>query len=430
MTMEIIGEKNDSANQQHEITPGTVVLLVSPARVDETLHPCQVPLLRIPYNVILLYSTKPRKWLLYCDRAICGVDGHLRSAATDISQEDMDDGVKPDDHYVYHLHGDPNYVDKTLNDRPTSWDSWSDRSHTIPDAFEAYYGGCPFTKTVIVACKVHHLIEHANDDDYYRNIIASRNGREAPINVGEKQNILVMSANIHILSLRAKTVAFLKTPNSILKTNELPGADQATPDDYRVTVHCFSEDMVYRRSANHGTSSDLRRGCGLRRPLSTSLPDDNSYRPNDTILDLFYALALLEAWGENRVGDEEKVLRERKRKERIAARAARHSARNAESEEEPYDTWDFLLDLNYLLRGTSRAEVEAKQKGQEERESQERNHYTDEWRKGVVVTSGPPRSPNVMDCNDEFAGDGPKTSIIDGEETVRVDEVLNRSPLR
>ena len=56
---------------------------------------------------------------MYVATVICGVYGTLRYSGSDedISEAEMENGVNVGDHLVFHLSGEPNFVDWCLRDQ-------------------------------------------------------------------------------------------------------------------------------------------------------------------------------------------------------------------------------------------------------------------------------------------------------------------------
>ena len=122
------------------------------------------PLLEIPYNLVGLYSTKPRKWLLYCGYAISGSEGVLRfSGDNNNSNVDLEQGINPGDHYIYRSNKRSVLVDIGLRDKTRS--TSVSQSRPLVDNLCLYYGGCPFSHVMEFACQACHLVPHAKGDE-------------------------------------------------------------------------------------------------------------------------------------------------------------------------------------------------------------------------------------------------------------------------
>ncbi|EJC97715.1 uncharacterized protein FOMMEDRAFT_171619 [Fomitiporia mediterranea MF3/22] len=379
-------------------------------------------LLHIPHDRMRLYSLKPRKWLLYLASVILGIDGTLRflNGDEDFTEGEMDEDVGPGDRYVFCFDGEARFLDYLL--RTTRHDrssSTSTRSRVVPSELKEYYGGCPFSHLPPGICEACHLIPFTKGDDYLHRLLASRGEPDDTMTIDDYQNQIVMRRDLHAGFDREKCVAFLKTPNKFFKTNEVPGGENALPDTYRVTVHCFLESEEQRVGLNHNAYSSMTKDCGSGNPTA-SRTTIAEYLPKDILLDVTYASAVINNFGtpeakkmleknahdyypdgivkrgEDREGKAEKEQRKRKyegenqgRSERVVrrSRSGNNDGDHADGNGRQFDFWDGFFAMQLMIHGIRPEDIEAEEE-RRRRETEELNaQRIARWRKTVDESS-------------------------------------------
>ncbi|EJC97470.1 uncharacterized protein FOMMEDRAFT_171643 [Fomitiporia mediterranea MF3/22] len=375
-------------------------------------------LLHIPHKRMELYSLKPRKWLLYLASVILGIDGTLRflNGDEDFTEGEMDEDVGPGDRYVFCFDGEARFLDYLL--RGTRHDrssSTSTRSRVVPNELKEYYGGCPFSLVPAELCDVSHLIPFTKGDDYLHRLLATRGEPDDAMSIDDYQNQIVMYKGLHG-AFDIKRIAFLKTPNKFLKTNDVPGGENALPNIYRVTLHSFMEDEGVRDTLHHNAHSSLTRGSGSRN-LHARGDTVGEYLPRDILLDLTYASTVFFNFGtpeanemlkknaerdyypggivkrgEDREGKAEKEQRKRKyegenqgRSERVVrrSRSGNNDGDHADGNGRQFDFWDGFYAMQLMIHGIRPEDIEAEEE-RRRRETEELNaQRIARWRKTV-----------------------------------------------
>ncbi|KAL5476786.1 hypothetical protein ACEPAI_2972 [Sanghuangporus weigelae] len=408
--------------------------------------PRPVSLLRIPRQTIDLYSTKPRKWLLYVVTVICGVEGKLRylNANEDIEDQEMEDMVNGGDSFIFHLSGEPNFLDWHLRDYGSSRSSVTSQSREMPSELKDYYGECPFTSVPIPFCRACHLIPFHKGDEYLRKVLRAWGDPDDEITIDSTRNMIVLNALLHT-AFDKKTIGFLKTSNRFLKTNEIRGAESEDADSYRFTLHCFDDKDRMRRLFSHDSQSDLTEGSGLMEPALLEGHNPYDYRPKDILLDLTYVSGLLRQWSHEEgrkiledysnefYGDIVKQWEDRQRREREARNKCGQEERNPEQDpgtvkrsgDSPaaLDEFDYILLMTYFARKTSLKQIEAEIAQHRRAVKENKAECFDSWRKEL-------HERRTLDFAEGL--ENPESSIPvlddDDEKPVSIEDALNRHP--
>ncbi|KAI5116607.1 hypothetical protein M0805_004826 [Coniferiporia weirii] len=327
--------------------------------------------LTIPHDLFSLYAVKPRKWLSYLGYAVTGSEGVLTRTQDKSIPCDMDAPVNAGDIYYFHSINAIHFVDPDVISTITSGHS-SQSLSPIPNELIEQYGACPFSGFPRIHCHACYLVPDVKGDAYIQRVTEERSAGLTVIEkVDDIRNMLFLETRLHAF-LDRRTIAFLPTPNVVLKTDDIvQGAD---PDAYLVTLHCFEQyDSDFLAGASHGKSA--------------ALPNENT-RPPEVIYTMIYGSAALNVWapptalalvkqytqdkyypGDTRSrGREErgKVRRERKEKEareRCERRERRERLRNRnedgseelsqDEESNDFDMFDMMMAFRCATRRTS-----------------------------------------------------------------------------
>ncbi|KAL5533609.1 hypothetical protein ACEPAG_69 [Sanghuangporus baumii] len=412
-------------------------------------HPSPIPLMHVPHESMELYSLKPRKWLLYVAANICGITGTLRffTGSEDLTEQEMEEDVNPGDHYVFCYVGEAHFLDWMLRDIPCSESTTSDRSSAVPEELKDFYGGCPFTRMPPEICDACHLIPVVKGDDYLHRLLASFGEPDDTMGIDDHQNMIMMNKNLRAAFDIMKSVAFLRTPNKFLKTNEVPGRTNDEPDDYRVTIHCLLGNQMVRDALYHGNHSDMTRGAGSVDPPPQGEVVEE-YRPKGTLLDVTYAFNVLYCFGhpeakkkvqeeaeknyypdgfvrqgEDRKGREDERKRKRRREGGNDGRHSRqwgtgdNTVAQFDEGEREIDMWDWILIAPYMFRGIRPEDIEAERKRHEREEEEYKVQRFAGWREAI----------GVSDCEECVADTDLEVHDGDDEKPVSIEEALSRT---
>ena len=194
-----------------------------------------VLMLRIPHDVLIRLSTRPRKWLCYAAYTICGVVGtlFLCDEGGELSNVDLEGDVNQNDHFVYHFNDPPNFVDPQARGPKRSSPSVSTRSRERNSELRGYYGGCPFTRIPDEGgCHCCHLIPHSKGDDvstymhanyirptllfqYLAKILRSR-GDSIAMDIDDPRNMILLNTLLHSYFDVVRSIAFMRVGETFL----------------------------------------------------------------------------------------------------------------------------------------------------------------------------------------------------------------------
>ncbi|EJC99408.1 uncharacterized protein FOMMEDRAFT_160439 [Fomitiporia mediterranea MF3/22] len=387
-------------------------------------------LLHIPHDCMMLYSLKPRKWLLYVATNVCGVDGTLRflNGDKDFSEEEMEKDVNPGDYYVFCFDREANFLDWRMRATHMDRDSCSSTKHMyVPKELREFYGGCPFSQMLSELCEVCHLVPREKGDDYLRSLLASRGDPDDTMTIDDCRNQIMMETLFHCSFHRVKWAAFLK----FLKTNEMPGEENAPPDAYRVTVHCFLGGERTRELL-HGAHSDLTKDSGLRDTPSGGGIADTEYRPKDILLDITYAFIVLYCFGSTDAKDMlQKYAEDHYPVDLAKERRIRRLRRDEEQdiEDERHNAfWDWIDAFQMKVHGIRPEDIKAEEERRKKEAEDLDAHRIVRWQKSIDESFCDERDDNAI-CSGINEGDKLlDTCGGDDEKPVSIEVALSRSP--
>ncbi|KAF8341039.1 hypothetical protein F5887DRAFT_1076780 [Amanita rubescens] len=249
--------------------------------------------LSIPLDKCDTFAINPLKWLRFLGFAIYGRQGYLSTSEAGAEIDDYTADIKARVYYFI-SNGEPRLVDvDAVGDRTSEASDLSARRSEFRANVVERDGTCVLTGNPARQCIACHIIPHAKGSNYMSNLIRHRGEAYDYVDdiddIDDTRNGLLLLSLLH-LSFGAGELAFLKTPNFALTVDDIPycprrGANEASPDS-RLTLHYFVDplqlgDMI---TNNAPRNADARQ------------PQDTSEWPPAIILDLFYAVAAMNAW--------------------------------------------------------------------------------------------------------------------------------------
>ncbi|KAF8626969.1 hypothetical protein AX15_004609 [Amanita polypyramis BW_CC] len=249
--------------------------------------------LSIPLDKCGTFAINPLKWLRFLGFAIYGREGYLSTSEGSPEIDNYTAGIEARLYYFV-SEGEPRLADVDAVDDRTSVSS--DLS-TRRSAFRANVierdQTCVLTGNPARQCIAYHIIPHAKGSNYMMNLVRHRgegyNSANDIDDIDDTRNGLLLH-NAFYFSFGAGELAFLKTPNFALNVDDIPYgprrvANEASPDS-RLTLHYFVDLLLLGDIITTVT------------PCNTDAqqPQDTSKWPPAIILDLFYAVAAINAW--------------------------------------------------------------------------------------------------------------------------------------
>ncbi|KAF8345413.1 hypothetical protein F5887DRAFT_1192054 [Amanita rubescens] len=246
--------------------------------------------LSIPLDKCVTFVVNPLKWLRFLGFAIYGREGHLSLSKDGL---DLGDYTAPIEARPYYFvsEGSPRLVDvDAVDDRTSITSNLTIRRRDFRTNVVERDGTCVITDDIDEYCTACHILPHAKGSNYISNVVHHRGGPDDDINdINDTRNGLLLVNQLHF-PFGAARIAFLKTPNFGLTVDDIPynqpnAADEEGPAS-RLTLHHFVDlpqlGRVIPNLAPHN--------CDARQP------QDTSEWPPAVIVDLFYAVAAMNAW--------------------------------------------------------------------------------------------------------------------------------------
>ncbi|PVF91709.1 hypothetical protein CPB86DRAFT_791854 [Serendipita vermifera] len=254
--------------------------MTTPIRLWLHLADEWIPILSIPRQHFALHTTRPLKWLRYLGFVIYGREGILRTTRDGPEIGDyMTTGVDAllSDYFYYSPEGHCVVDTHMLDDRTSikSSEPPSDDSIFYFDVVKRDQT-CLVTGMKNAACHVMHLIPHAKGDDYISALTRLRGLSERDVieDIDDLRNGMFILAPLHLF-LRDREVAFLKTPNFAMDTEDVPLAHKLPParinnnhsyHSSRWTMQYFSDaedvfQMQHYFNIPHNTDLLMLYGC-------------------------------------------------------------------------------------------------------------------------------------------------------------------------
>ncbi|TCD68288.1 hypothetical protein EIP91_011147 [Steccherinum ochraceum] len=264
-----------------------------------------IPLLRIPSHLCTVYAYKPLKWLLFCGFALSGSEGTLHQGLDhDLVDLDAQD-VVPEGHYVYHLSGEMSLFDYRLRPLPrpeldevAEWEVWREAPSNealVEDVLAVRGRDCPSMRHNL--CEAFHIIPEVKGDQYMEQLCRRRGGGHPIIGINDLRNMLVTGSSMYSY-FDGLRLAFIKTPNFALQTNEIRACSSANArEDYCLTSHVFATALEGHIGGFNGRASSLERLPSRGGDVANGTESAATYRPPDFILNYVYASHLYESFG-------------------------------------------------------------------------------------------------------------------------------------
>ncbi|PVF97563.1 hypothetical protein CPB86DRAFT_785689 [Serendipita vermifera] len=282
-----------------------------------------IPVLSIPREEFVHYTTRPLKWLRYLGSTIYGREGILKGGPnnTEIEEYTVEDVNALLSEYFYYSTGEcccgkqlerlsespmasldpPRLLDMEMIDRLSS-SSDSLTSETFCSIFEDEIRqrdqNCVSTAAPEGCCDVVHIIPHRKGDAYIQALTQSRANSESDViwNIDDLRNGMLLLCPIQV-TLRAGCLAFLKTPNFAMSPEDVPRAQ--TCPMYRVGCippH-FPTRWTLQYFAKGNTIDWLKDPAGVHQNTEIFPPELLTEWPTDMVFDLLYGCVTLHKWG-------------------------------------------------------------------------------------------------------------------------------------
>jgi len=233
---------------------------------------------------------RPLSWLRFLGFAIYGRKGVLLLSPEGTEVDDYAVGVELlEAAYYYSSTDEPRLVDvQGLDDRKSDAYSSNPNSESHEEFarhIEERDKMCVMSEAERYLCDAAHLIPRSKGDEYIKRVTEARKDHENDVidSINDPRNGLLLATGYHRMLGRGY-LAFLKTPNFALSTNDVPPSPVPVPGSGpsgRLTLHYFHQAHTSFVPQNKDASP----------------PSDLTSWPPSVITDFVYACAALKKWG-------------------------------------------------------------------------------------------------------------------------------------
>ncbi|PVF97562.1 hypothetical protein CPB86DRAFT_815430 [Serendipita vermifera] len=262
-----------------------------------------VPVLCIPREVVMNFTTWPVRWILYLGFALYGRKGILTEGPNSGEVKDYElDGVNClKMHYFYYSEEPHALLDPdVLNNRLSSVQAGPAEGRSLlSKAVRRRDAKCPVTGLGSRSCDAVHIVPHAKGSDYIRLLSEFRGDGSQPIlhDIDDYRNGFLLSKLLHSLFDHSE-LGFLRTPNFALRRDDVPATNHSNALAQRagsgisktsttLTLQYFCRDYQtdHLQSMHAANNKDLKATWR------------QSSQPCDFLLDMAYGAIALKHWG-------------------------------------------------------------------------------------------------------------------------------------
>ncbi|PVF97565.1 hypothetical protein CPB86DRAFT_815433 [Serendipita vermifera] len=243
-----------------------------------------MPVLSIPREESVHYTTRPLKWLRYLGSRIYGREGILKGGPYDGEIEDyMIEDVNA-------LLSEYFYIRRFMT--PVTFCSSFDDEIRERDQL------CVSTGGPDIFCDVVHLIPHKKGDNYIETLtqLRANSEREVIRNINDLRNGMLLISPIQVM-LRRGYIGFLKTPNFAMSPEDVPRVQE-----YPLRrAGCIPPHLPARWTLQYfgesGSVTYLRGELGIHQNSEIFPPEVLTEWPTDIVFDLLSGCVTLHKWG-------------------------------------------------------------------------------------------------------------------------------------